>query len=391
MSDTDSSSQQPNDVPMHEPTDAPKRKPTVAIVFGGRSSEHAVSCATAAGVMQAIDRDVYDVLPIGIAKDGRWVLESGDTGALELSAGHAPEVDGSGAGVMMPQSTTERSLSILEPGAPPRALAEVDVVFPLLHGPFGEDGTIQGLLELADIRYVGSGVLASAVMMDKHYMKVIFAGQGLRIGPYVVITDREWQRDPVASMDAVASLDWPVFVKPARAGSSMGITKVSGPADLRAAIEFARDYDPKVIVEAAIVGREIECAVLEGRDGAAVRTSEVGEIEVVKGHEFYDYEAKYLAESDVVLSCPARLPADVSDEIRRVAATAFQAAGCEGLARVDCFYTEHGDVILNEINTMPGFTPLSMYPRMWAASGLGYPELIDELIQLALARRTGLR
>jgi len=391
MSDTDSSSQQPNDVPMHEPTDAPKRKPTVAIVFGGRSSEHAVSCATAAGVMQAIDRDVYDVLPIGIAKDGRWVLESGDTGALELSAGHVPEVDGSGAGVMLPQSTTERSLSILEPGAPPRALAEVDVVFPLLHGPFGEDGTIQGLLELADIRYVGSGVLASAVMMDKHYMKVIFAGQGLRIGPYVVITDREWQRDPVASMDAVASLDWPVFVKPARAGSSMGITKVSGPADLRAAIEFARDYDPKVIVEAAIVGREIECAVLEGRDGAAVRTSEVGEIEVVKGHEFYDYEAKYLAESDVVLSCPARLPADVSDEIRRVAATAFQAAGCEGLARVDCFYTEHGDVILNEINTMPGFTPLSMYPRMWAASGLGYPELIDELIQLALARRTGLR
>ena len=391
MSETDSSSPQPNDGPMLEPTDAPKRKPTVAIVFGGRSSEHAVSCATAAGVMQAIDRDVYDVLPIGIAKDGRWVLDSGDTGALELSPGHVPEVDGSGAGVMMPQSTTERSLSILEPGAPPRALAEVDVVFPLLHGPFGEDGTIQGLLELADIRYVGSGVLASAVMMDKHYMKVIFAGQGLRIGPYVVITDREWQRDPVASMDAVASLDWPVFVKPARAGSSMGITKVSGPADLRAAIEFARDYDPKVIVEAAIVGREIECAVLEGRDGAAVRTSEVGEIEVVKGHEFYDYEAKYLAESDVVLSCPARLPADVSDEIRRVAATAFQAAGCEGLARVDCFYTEHGDVILNEINTMPGFTPLSMYPRMWAASGLGYPELIDELIQLALARRTGLR
>ena len=391
MSDTDSSSPQPYDVPLREPTDAPKRKPTVAIVFGGRSSEHAVSCATAAGVMQAIDRDLYDVLPIGIAKDGRWVLDSGDTGALELSAGHVPEVDGSGAGVMMPQSITERSLSILEPGAPPRALAEVDVVFPLLHGPFGEDGTIQGLLELADIRYVGSGVLASAVMMDKHYMKVIFAGHGLRIGPYVVITDREWQHDPVASMDAVASLDWPVFVKPARAGSSMGISKVSGPADLRAAIEFARGYDPKVIVEAAIVGREIECAVLEGRAGAVVRTSEVGEIEVVKGHEFYDFEAKYLAESDVRLSCPARLPDGVSDEIRRVAATAFEAAGCEGLARVDCFYTEHGDVIINEINTMPGFTPLSMYPRMWAASGLGYPELIDELIQLALARRTGLR
>ena len=383
MTDTDNSSPQS--------TDAPQHKPRVAVVFGGRSSEHAVSCATAAGVMRAIDRDVYDVLPIGIAKDGRWVLASGDTAALELSAGHVPEVDGSGAGVLVPLSTTERSLSVLEPGAPPRALGEVDVVFPLLHGPFGEDGTIQGLLELADIRYVGSGVLASAVMMDKHYMKVVFAGHGLTIGPYVVISDREWQRDPEASMDAVSSLDWPVFVKPARAGSSMGITKVSEPEALRAAIEFAREHDPKVIVEAGILGREIECAVLEGRDGAAPRTSEVGEIEVVRGHEFYDFEAKYLAESDVVLSCPAQLPVDVSDEIRRVAAAAFEAAGCEGLARVDCFYTEHGDVVINEINTMPGFTPLSMYPRMWAASGLGYPELIDELIQLALARRTGLR
>jgi D-alanine-D-alanine ligase len=383
MNNTDNSSPQT--------TAAPPRKPRVAIVFGGRSSEHAVSCATAAGVMQAIDRDVYDVLPIGIAKDGRWVLASGDTAALEMSPGHIPEVDGSGAGVLVPLSTSERSLSILEPGAPPRALGEVDVVFPLLHGPFGEDGTIQGLLELADIRYVGSGVLASAVMMDKHYMKVVFAGHGLPIGPYVVITDREWQRDPAASMDAVASLDWPVFVKPARAGSSMGITKVSGPEALQAAIEAARTHDPKVIVEAAIVGREIECAVLEGRDGGAPRTSEVGEIKVVKGHEFYDFEAKYLAESDVELSCPAQLPDDVSDEIRRIAAAAFEAAGCEGLARVDCFYTEHGDVILNEINTMPGFTPLSMYPRMWAASGLDYPDLIDELIQLALARRIGLR
>ncbi len=341
--------------------------------------------------MQAIDRDVYDVLPIGIAKDGRWVLASGDTGALEMSPGHIPEVDGSGARVLVPLSTSERSLRILEPGAPPRALGEVDVVFPLLHGPFGEDGTIQGLLELADIRYVGSGVLASAVMMDKHYMKVVFAGHGLPIGPYVVITDREWQRDPAASMDAVSSLDWPVFVKPARAGSSMGITKVSRPEALQAAIEVARTHDPKVIIEAAIVGREIECAVLEGRAGAAARTSQVGEIKVVKGHEFYDFEAKYLAESDVELSCPAQLPADVSDEIRRIAVAAFEAAGCEGLARVDCFYTEHGDVILNEINTMPGFTPLSMYPRMWAASGLDYPDLIDELIQLALARRIGLR
>jgi len=379
------------DLTRPESTDAPPRKPRVAIVFGGRSSEHAVSCATAAGVMQAIDRDVYDVLPIGIAKDGRWVVASEDTGALKLSPGHVPEVDGSGAAVLVPLSTAERSLQVLEPGAPPRALGEVDVVFPLLHGPFGEDGTIQGLLELADIRYVGSGVLASAVMMDKHYMKVVFAGHGLPIGPYVVITDREWQRDPAASMDAVASLGWPVFVKPARAGSSMGITKVSRPEDLQAAIEIAREHDPKVVVEAGIIGREIECGVLEGRDGAPARASEVGEIKVVQGHDFYDFEAKYLAEADVELSCPAALPDQVADEIRRMALAAFEAAGCEGLARVDCFYTEHGDVILNEINTMPGFTPLSMYPRMWAESGLDYPQLIDELIQLALARRTGLR
>lgn len=379
-----------SDQPSPESTDAP-RKPTVAIVFGGRSSEHAVSCATAAGVMKAIDREAYDVIPIGIAKDGRWVVATEDTGALELTPGHVPEVDGSGAAVLVPLSTTERSLRVLEPGAPPRALGEVDVVFPLLHGPFGEDGTIQGLLELADIRYVGSGVLASAVMMDKHYMKVIFAGHGLPIGPYVVITDRDWQRDPAASMDAVASLGFPVFVKPARAGSSMGITKVSGPQDLAAAIEFARGHDPKVVVEAGIRGREIECGVLEGRDGGPPRASELGEIQVVQGHDFYDFEAKYLAESDVELSCPAKLPGHVADEVRRIAVAAFEAAGCEGLARVDCFYTEHGDVVLNEINTMPGFTPLSMYPKMWAESGLDYTQLIDELIQLALARRTGLR
>ncbi len=394
MTDTDQHSPEPT-VPARKPTQAGgsggMRRPRVAIVFGGRSSEHAVSCATAAGVLQAIDRDAYDVLPIGIAKDGRWVVATEDTGALELSPGHVPEVDGSGAAVLVPLSTADRSLQILEPGAPPRALGEVDVVFPLLHGPFGEDGTIQGLLELADIRYVGSGVLASAVMMDKHYMKVVFAGHGLPIGPYVVIADRDWKRDPAASMDAVASLGWPVFVKPARGGSSMGITKVDGPEGLQVAVELAREHDPKVVVEAAIIGREIECGVLEGRDGGPARASEVGEIVVVQGHAFYDYEAKYLAESDVELSCPAEVSDEVADEIRRISVAAFEAAGCEGLARVDCFYTKHGDVILNEINTMPGFTPLSMYPRVWAASGLDYPQLIDELIQLALARRTGLR
>ena len=366
-------------------------KARVAIVFGGRSSEHAVSCSTAAGVLRAIDREKYDVVPIGIAKDGRWVLVADDPEPLQLTPGHTPEVDGTGTGVLVPLSTTDRALTVLEPGRPPQQLGDVDVVFPLLHGPFGEDGTIQGFLDLSDIRYVGSGVLASAAGMDKHYMKVIFAGHGMPVGPYVVITDRQWLVDREAAMASVATLDFPVFVKPARAGSSMGITKVKGPADLEAAVEVAREHDPKIIVEAGIVGRELECAVLQSHGTAAPRTSEVAEITVHGEHEFYDYEAKYLLEDDVDLRCPADLPREVSDEVRRLAAAAFDVLGCEGLARVDCFLAEDGRVLINEINTMPGFTPLSMYPRMWDATGVSYPELIDELISLALERRTGLR
>jgi len=368
-------------------------RPRVAIVFGGRSSEHAVSCSTAASVLRAIDRAHYDVVPVGIAKDGRWVLVDGDLSALELAPGHTPEVAPHAQGVVVPLSATERSLTVQAPGEVPRSLGAVDVVFPLLHGPFGEDGTIQGLLELADVRYVGSGVLASAAGMDKHYMKVLFAGAGLPVGPYAVITDVEWRRDPEAAMDAVGALHLPVFVKPARAGSSMGITKVGSAERLRPAIEAARQHDRKVIVEAGISGRELECAVLQGRALEAPRTSEVGEIRVDRstGHEFYDFEAKYLDEQGVELSCPADVPPQVAAEVRRLAAAAFDALGCEGLARVDCFYTDTGQVLINEINTMPGFTPQSMYPRMWAASGLEYAALIDELIALALERPTGLR
>jgi D-alanine-D-alanine ligase len=368
-------------------------KVRVAIVFGGRSSEHAVSCATAAGVMRAIDRDKYDVIPIGISRDGHWVLTDGDPARLELTSGHTPEVGAdSGAGVVVPMATTERTLTTLSPGSVPDVIGEVDVVFPLLHGPFGEDGTIQGMLELADIRYVGSGVFASAAGMDKHYMKVLFAGAGLPVGPYAVITDREWQRDPAAAMEAVGALKYPVFVKPARAGSSMGITKVDTPGGLESAIEFARQHDRKVIVEQGIAGREIECAVLQGRGVDGPRVSHVGEIAVQagSGHEFYDFEAKYL-DDGAVLSCPAEVPPAVSAEVQRLAGAAFEALGCEGLARVDCFYTDTGDVIINEINTMPGFTPHSMYPQMWEATGLRYPDLIDELIQLAQTRPVGLR
>jgi D-alanine-D-alanine ligase len=371
--------------------DQPSRRPRVAIVFGGRSSEHAVSCATAAGVLRAIDRSKYEIVPIGISRDGQWVLAADDPSRFELTAGRTPEVEASAAHVVLPLSTRENSLTVLESGRPPQELGQVDVVFPLLHGPFGEDGTLQGFLELSDVRYVGSGVLASAAGMDKHYMKLVFAGHGLPVGPYAVITDRAWRTDRSAAMDACAGLHYPLFVKPARAGSSMGITRVDDPADLEAAIEAAREHDPKVLVEEGIAGREIECAVLEGHGTSGPRTSEVGEIAIHDNHAFYDFEAKYLAEADVDLSCPADVPEQVSKEVRRLAAEAYESLGCEGLARVDCFYTDDGRVVINEINTMPGFTPHSMYPRMWAASGLEYPDLIDELISLALERRTGLR
>ncbi|HEX6917663.1 MAG TPA: D-alanine--D-alanine ligase family protein [Phycicoccus sp.] len=374
---------------MSEPT--PDRRIRVALVFGGRSSEHAVSCATAASVLEAMDRDRYDVVPVGIARDGHWVLAPDDPAPLRLAPGHVPEVDGSAASVIVPTSATDRTLVVHEPGEPPRTLGEVDVVFPLLHGPFGEDGTIQGRLDLADVRYVGSGVTASAVMMDKHMMKVVLAAAGLPVGPYVVITDKDWRRDRAGSLQRVASLGWPVFVKPARAGSSMGISRVTRPEDLDAAVEAAREHDPKVVVEAAVFGREIECGVLEGHGTDPTRTSVPGECIVVRNHDFYDFEAKYLAGDDVRLDAPAELPAEVADRIRSMAAAAFDAAGCEGLARVDFFLTDGGDVLVNEVNTMPGFTPSSMFPRMWAATGISYPELIDELVSLALERRSGLR
>jgi D-alanine-D-alanine ligase len=366
------------------------RRPRVAVVFGGRSSEHAISCLTAAGVLRAIDRETYDVVPVGIATDGRWVLVADDPAALEAHGAGAAQVDTSGPGVMVSTSTSDRSLVALRPGQVPTTLGEVDVVLPLLHGPFGEDGTLQGLLELGDVRYVGSGVLASAAGMDKQYMKVLLAGAGLPVGRYEVVTDRQWRTDPGTALQRLAALGLPVFVKPARAGSSIGITRVDVVADLAAAVDAARVHDPKVVVEAAVVGREIECGILVDPDGTP-RASELGEIEVVSGHAFYDFEAKYLHESDVRLTTPADVPDDVRERVQALAVRAFEALGCEGLARVDVFVTDAGEVVVNEVNTMPGFTQHSMYPRMWAASGVDYPALVDRLLRLALTRPTGLR
>lgn len=371
---------------------APRAKPRVAVLFGGRSSEHAVSCVTAAGVLGAINKDKYEVIPIGIAKTGQWVLAGTDTTQWSLASTALPEVAPSPQTVTLAEIGGEHQLIVASPNEVPRELGTVDVVFPLLHGPFGEDGTIQGLLELSDTRYVGAGVLASAVGMDKHFMKVVFEAAGLHVGPYVAVTDRQWLKDPELVRKQVDRLGFPVFVKPARAGSSMGISKVDSLAELDAAIEEARRHDLKLVIEAGITGREIECAVLEGRGTDAPRTSMPGEISVAGGtHEFYDFNAKYVEDDAASLSCPADIPEEAISRVRELAAAAFDAVGAEGLSRVDFFYTPAGELIINEINTMPGFTPKSMYPQMWAASGLDYADLIDELIYLALNRKTGLR
>ncbi|WP_433122080.1 D-alanine--D-alanine ligase family protein [Arthrobacter koreensis] len=367
-------------------------KPRVAVLFGGRSSEHSVSCVTAAGVLEAIDHSKYDVVPIGIARNGQWSLVSVDPEQWSLRSASLPEITAGPESVVISSDGGSQELVSHAPDAMPRSLGRIDVVLPLLHGPFGEDGTLQGLLEMADIRYVGAGVLASAVGMDKHYMKVVFAAAGLSVGPYEVITDRQWAQDADACLERASKLAFPLFVKPARAGSSMGITRVTEAAELRAAVETARQHDPKVVIEAGITGREIEVAVLQGRGHDDPRTSQPGEIAVNDGgHDWYDFEAKYVDGAAAELSCPADLPDDVTTRVRELASVAFDAVGAEGLSRVDFFYTPDGDLVINEINTMPGFTPISMYPQMWAKSGLPYTELIDELISLALERPTGLR
>ena len=377
---------------MNEPTPGESRKPRVAVVFGGRSSEHGISCVTAGSVLQAIDREVYDVIPVGIATDGRWVLESEDTDRLRIeSADKLPTVDGTRATIALAQETGATGLVVHEPSQPPQTLGEVDVVFPLLHGPWGEDGTIQGMLEMVGVRYVGAGVLASAVSMDKAYMKIVLQAAGLPVMPSITVTAREWATDPAAARERAAGLGYPLFLKPARGGSSIGISKAHDASELDAGIEEALRHDPKVLVEVSAEGaREIECGVLQALDGTP-ETSVPAEIRITGDHEFYDFAAKYLPEEATQLDVPAVLPDDVTARMQELAARAFEAVGCEGLARVDFFVMPDGSLVVNEINTMPGFTPLSMFPRMWAASGLEYGALVDRLIRLALARDTGLR
>jgi D-alanine-D-alanine ligase len=361
------------------------RKPRVAVVFGGQSTEHSISAISGGSILAALDPDEYDVIPVGITREGRWVLTSGDPESLSLHGRRLPEItDGSGAAVALPGDPTAGGLVVLEPSEGARVLGGVDVVFPALHGAFGEDGTIQGLLEMAGVPYVGANVFASAAAMDKEFTKKLAAAEGIPVGPYAVLragaglSEAERER-----------LGLPVFVKPARAGSSHGITKVKDWADLDAAIADARAIDPKVLVEAAMVGREIECGVLEGEHSGPPEASLLSEIRVMRDHEFYDFEAKYLDDA-CEFDIPARLPDRVTHEIQELACRTFTALDCAGLARVDFFVTPELDVYLNEINTMPGFTATSMFPRMWAASGLEYPKLISRLVRTALHRGTGL-
>ncbi len=345
----------------------PRPRIRLVMLYGGQSAEHEVSLVTARHVIAATDPERYDVSPVAIGKDGRWVLAHDATRALASGPDALP--DG------LPTSG--------EPTEPARALAQADdeqvVVFPLLHGPLGEDGTVQGLLELAGVPYVGCGVLASALAMDKAMAKEVFAAKGIPQSKHVAVLEPDLGPDTIVRLER--ELGYPMFVKPANMGSSVGVTKAHDRAELDAAIELALRYDESLVIEESIDGREIECAVLGNLDP---RASLPGEIR--PGAEFYDYADKYQS-GTAELIIPADLPPEVTEELRAMAVRAFRALGCEGMARVDFFYEEGGrGLLVNEINTIPGFTPISMFPKMWEATGLAYPDLIDELIRLAIER-----
>jgi D-alanine-D-alanine ligase len=327
----------------------------VAVIAGGRSSEHDISVASARSVIEALDADQYDVKTIEIARDGRWELDSGSR-ALELERPVAET---------LPVPT----------GSPPETLGSVDVVLPILHGPFGEDGTVQGLLELAGVPYVGAGVTASALCMDKDLFKSVCRDKGIPVTRSITLRNGDGPENPFG---------YPVFVKPARLGSSVGITKVGSEDDLGAAVELARRHDDKVLVEEFVDGIEVECGVLGNREPIASIPGEIVS-HGFSGTDWYDYSAKY-DEGGMDLVIPPRVPEAAVERVQQVSVDAFVASDCEGMARVDCFVTDDGEVLVNELNTIPGFTATSVYAKLFEASGIPYPELLDRLIQLALER-----
>lgn len=350
-------------------------KEIVAILFGGRSSEHEISCLSAGGVLSAIDRNKYEVVLIGITKAGKWVLVP-QTHNLSIVDGKLPEVPGDAPIVVA--DVAGFSVAGKDLG--------VDLIFPTLHGPYGEDGSIQGFLEIADLPYVGSGVLASAVAMDKSFAKSIFAAHGLKVANGFTVTAKQWAAERNSLKEKANQLGYPLFVKPARSGSSRGTSKVKSANDLASAIAEAHRFDPKAMIESAVVGLEIECAVLE-IDGAP-QASKVGQVKIDSKFEFYDFNAKYLdGATEIVI--PADIPESASDAIRAASLDAFISLGCSGLARVDFFFTNTGEVVINEINTMPGFTATSVFPKMWAATGKSYAEIVQALINTAKRRENG--
>ena len=356
-----------------------KRKLRVALLYGGRSAEHAVSVSSARSVMEALDPERFEVVPIGISRQGAWLLPSTTPLELTAPAGALPEVEASGDEIALRPEQRAGALGLV--GGSER-IGRIDVVLPILHGPHGEDGTVQGLFELAGLPYVGAGVLASALAMDKPMAKVVLAQAGLPQGPYLVLRESDWRADPDAVARRVAGeLRYPVFTKPARLGSSIGITKVKAPDQLADGLEAAFAHDAKVLVEQGVVARELEVGVIGNQAPAA---SVVGE--VIPGHEFYDFEAKYLDETSKLV-IPAPVPSAVAERVRELAVRAFRALDCEGFARVDFFYLDAtAELLVNEVNTIPGFTPKSMFPLLWDASGLPYPELIARLVDLAMER-----
>jgi D-alanine-D-alanine ligase len=353
------------------------RRTRVVVLFGGRSAEHEISCISARSVIDALDRERFEVIPVGITREGRWQLMAGPP-ALPAETGRMPEVR-EGAGTTVELNAEGATGEIVGADG---VRESVDVVVPVLHGPMGEDGAVQGFLELAGVPYVGAGVLGSAVGMDKAVQKVLFEAAGLSVVPWETVREPDWAEDEEVVRARVEALGYPVFTKPATLGSSVGISKVHDADALGAGMAEAFRFARKVVVEHGVEGmREIECGVLGNDDPVA---STCGEI-VPKGHEFYDYASKYLDEDGAQLLIPARLPAGMMGRIQRMAVTAFQAIGCWGMARVDLF-VRGDDVWVNEINTIPGFTSISMYPKLWEASGLAYPDLIERLIELALER-----
>ena len=350
----------------------------MAVLFGGRSAEHEVSCLSARSVIDALDPERTEVIPIGITREGRWHRVAGAP-ALPSESGKMPEItEGSGGAVELTAEGTSTEIVGADGSREP-----IDVVFPVLHGPYGEDGTVQGLLELAGVPYVGAGVLGSAIGMDKDVQKRLFLAAGLPVGPYEAVRESAWRDDPETVEAAAEALGYPLFTKPASLGSSVGVSKVHDRGQLAGGLDEAFRYARDALVEKAAEGaRELECSVLGNDDPVA---SVAGEI-APEGHEFYDYEAKYLDEHGARLFVPADLKPGLLEEVQRLAVAAFVAVKCAGMARVDFFLLGEDELWVNELNTIPGFTSISMYPKLWEASGIAYGDLVERLLDLAVER-----